>query len=217
MSETHRKDSVWFEHDSNARHDARMVRIRAAHGMAGYGTYWAIIETLRDQAGYRIAHDEHLVTVLSMSIGSVESKLVESVLNMGLDLGLFKSKDGKFYSPALIHRMERWDNRREIMKDAAERRWAKSKGLYSKECNGADASAYAQALDKHIQTNKKENKQERKKDVPAESREKRQCLRCSDDFMAPHAQNWKNDPDSRLCDCCASMGIKASEHEASKY
>ena len=46
------KDAYYFPHDSNARHDPKIVAMTAVYGMAGYGYYWAIIEILREQKDY---------------------------------------------------------------------------------------------------------------------------------------------------------------------
>ena len=48
------KDAYYFSHDSNARHDPKILEMRAAYGAKGYGWYWMIIEILRDQEAYRI-------------------------------------------------------------------------------------------------------------------------------------------------------------------
>ena len=46
------KDAYYFSHDSNARNDQRLMKVRMKYGMEGYGIYFGIIEILREQAGY---------------------------------------------------------------------------------------------------------------------------------------------------------------------
>ena len=46
------KDAYYFSHDSNARNDQRLVKIRMKYGMEGYGIYFGIIEILREQRDY---------------------------------------------------------------------------------------------------------------------------------------------------------------------
>ena len=43
------KDAYYFSHDSNARNDQRLIKIRMKYGMEGYGIYFGIIEILREQ------------------------------------------------------------------------------------------------------------------------------------------------------------------------
>ena len=46
------KDAYYFSHDSNARNDQRLIKLRMKYGMEGYGIYFGIIEILREQEDY---------------------------------------------------------------------------------------------------------------------------------------------------------------------
>lgn len=46
------KDAYYFSHDSNARNDQRLMKVRMKYGMEGYGIYFGIIEILREQSDY---------------------------------------------------------------------------------------------------------------------------------------------------------------------
>ena len=46
------KDAYYFPHDSNARNDKRLIKVRMKYGMQGYGIYFGIIEILREQNDY---------------------------------------------------------------------------------------------------------------------------------------------------------------------
>ena len=48
------KDAYYFSHDSNARNDQRLIKIRMKYGMEGYGVYFGIIEILREQENYAL-------------------------------------------------------------------------------------------------------------------------------------------------------------------
>ena len=52
------KDAYYFSHDSNARNDQRLMKVRMKYGMEGYGIYFGIIEILREQAEYTLAFDD---------------------------------------------------------------------------------------------------------------------------------------------------------------
>ena len=43
----------YFPHDSNAKDDPKCVLLIEQLGMEGYGIYWMLVETLRDQPNYR--------------------------------------------------------------------------------------------------------------------------------------------------------------------
>ena len=46
------KDAYYFPHDSNAKDDPKCVLLIEQLGMEGYGIYWMLIETLREQPDY---------------------------------------------------------------------------------------------------------------------------------------------------------------------
>ena len=52
------KDAYYFPHDSNARNDQRLMKVRMKYGMEGYGIYFAIIEILREQAEYTLTFND---------------------------------------------------------------------------------------------------------------------------------------------------------------
>lgn len=78
-----------FSHDSNARNDARLLRLRMEHGPAGYGIYCMLLEMLAERAALTtdyaaIAFDLH-----------VDAGLVRSVVE---DYGLFEIDGATFFS-----------------------------------------------------------------------------------------------------------------------
>ena len=47
------KDAYYFPHDSNAKDDPKCVLLIEQLGLEGYGIFWVLIETLRDQPEYK--------------------------------------------------------------------------------------------------------------------------------------------------------------------
>ncbi len=47
------KDAFYFPHFCNARHDRKLKRVRKELGLEGYGIFFMLLETLREQADYR--------------------------------------------------------------------------------------------------------------------------------------------------------------------
>jgi hypothetical protein len=113
------KDAYYFPHDSNARQDVKILKLRIKHGWAGYGLYWGIIETLRDQDNYAFEADQP--ELISLAVGcSIDE--ITPVLNTCLEVGLLKKEDGYIFSPSLKRRMERVDDIREKRRLAGKKR-----------------------------------------------------------------------------------------------
>jgi hypothetical protein len=125
MADRRIKTTNYFPHDSNARNDEKLVRLRMKQGAAGYGVYFMILERLRDDTGYKSAKDYNMIAFDLR----VDAALVKSVVE---DFGLFVfTDDGKyFYSESFSHRMGIKDNlshrRSEAGKKGNEIRWGKT-------------------------------------------------------------------------------------------
>jgi len=112
----------YFSHDSNARNDSKIVKLRMRHGAAGYGVYFMILERLREEDGYMSAKDYNMVAFDLR----VDASLVKSVVE---DFGLFAfTEDGEcFYSDSFNRRMEVKDETKKARAEAGrkgnEKRW----------------------------------------------------------------------------------------------
>ena len=124
-------DAYWFSHDSNARDDQRCVMLIDQLGLEGYGIYWILIETLRDQPRYR--YPLVLLPSLARRYNTTAEKMRVVVGNYGL---FTVTEDEFFLSPGLCRRMERWDEKREL---------ARLKGLRSGEKRRLAAAARTSA------------------------------------------------------------------------
>ena len=94
------KDSLYFPHDYFARNDPKLVEVMMAHGMAGIGVFWCIIEMMYEQGGT-------LPTSSFKSIAfalHVDCNMVASVVN---DFGLFIQDGENFTSPSVNNRINR--------------------------------------------------------------------------------------------------------------
>lgn len=102
------KDAYWFKHDSNAKDDPKCVMLIEQLGLEGYGIYWVLVETLRDQPEYR--YPLALIPALARRYNTSAQKL-EAVIR---GYQLFESDDEQFFfSPSLLQRMEEYDSKRE--------------------------------------------------------------------------------------------------------
>lgn len=111
-----KKDAYYFSHDSNARNDPKILKLRVKHGMRGYGVFWSLIEMLRDQSDYCLLMDfESIAFSLNES-----TEIVKSVIN---DFGLFKFSENSFFSESLNNRMSIKEEKSNKARDAANKRW----------------------------------------------------------------------------------------------
>lgn len=111
-----KKDAYYFPHDSNAKDDPKCVMLIEQLGMEGYGIYWVLIETLRDQPGYR--YPLALIPALARRYNTQSTKL-DAVVN---GYGLFKVENGDFfYSESLDKRMLSYDAKRDKARLAGQR------------------------------------------------------------------------------------------------
>ncbi len=134
---TREKDTYYFSHDSNARDDEKIVSMRIAHGWAGYGVYWAIVEMLRTSPGYTLTLD---FDVLSFTL-QAPFDLVRGVV---LDFELFRIKDEKFSSESLTRRMKRVKSISDTRKKAAQKRWDSAHAMQKQsKCNANAMQDYA--------------------------------------------------------------------------
>lgn len=107
-----KKITSFFPHDSNARNDERIIRLRMRHKSAGYGIYFMILERMRSNENYMCVKDYNIIAFDLRE----DAALIKSVVE---DFGLFVfTNDGKyFYSESFLQRMEIKD---EVAKKRAE-------------------------------------------------------------------------------------------------
>ena len=136
------KSTNYFSHDSNARNDEKLVRLRMKQGAAGYGVYFMILERLREEADYMSAKDYNMIAFDLR----VDAAIVKSVVE---DFGLFTfTDDGKcFYSESFTRRMDIKDTlrrqRSEGGKIGMKNRWKKEQGKQNKKVKPQPKAASA--------------------------------------------------------------------------
>lgn len=101
------KDAYYFPHDSNAKDDPKCVLLIEQLGMEGYGIYWMLIETLREQPDY--TYPVANIPALGRRYNTTTEKVETVVCNYGL----FTVKDDKiFFSDSLNRRMLVFEEKR---------------------------------------------------------------------------------------------------------
>ena len=102
------KDAYYFSHDSNARNDQRLMKLRMKYGPEGYGMYFMIIEILRDTENYTLHISD--VESICFDIRSENDKVLDLLKNYNL----FEFEGDFFYSKSLSRRMEKLEKIKEV-------------------------------------------------------------------------------------------------------
>jgi len=114
--ETMAKDAYYFPHDSNAKDDPKCVMLIEELQLEGYGIYWILIETLREQPDFK--YPMKLIPALARRYFTTKEKMTAVI--KGYDL--FKiEEDEFFYSESLLRRMEIVNEKREKAKLAGKK------------------------------------------------------------------------------------------------
>ena len=109
------KDAYYFSHDSNARNDQRLMKVRMKYGPEGYGIYFMIIEILRDTENYTL----NINDIQSICFDTRAKN--ETVLDILKNYNLFVFEDDLFYSKSLSRRMEKLDRIKEVRRESGKK------------------------------------------------------------------------------------------------
>jgi hypothetical protein len=107
---------TYFNHDSVARLDIRVIKLRAKLGYEGYGVFWAVLELLFTEEN-KLCIDDYD----SLAFGlQCNSDVLKQVIE---DFDLFVLEDGCFYSRRLNNHIEEINNKSNKAKENASKRW----------------------------------------------------------------------------------------------
>ncbi|PRM93664.1 hypothetical protein CJ673_09315 [Aliarcobacter cryaerophilus] len=101
-------DSCYFSHDANAKDDFKIMLLIEEMGLEGYGIFWVLIETLREQQGYK--YPIRLLSVIARKYNTTLAKVEAVVARYQL---FVIEDDCFFYSKSLIRRMQPLERARE--------------------------------------------------------------------------------------------------------
>ena len=76
------KDAFYFPHFCNARQDRKIKRVRKELGLEGYGIYFMLLETLREQQEFKFPMED--IDLLADEFGTSEQKLRTVICNYEL-------------------------------------------------------------------------------------------------------------------------------------
>ena len=130
------KNAYYFSHDSNARHDEKILMLRSEHGWEGYGLYWALVEMMFESTDTALSHGK--LAGISLSL-STDIALLSAVIDTCIAEGLFTSDSEMFWSDSLRRRKSKFtENSERLRKQKSE---AGKKGAAARwQKDGADTS-----------------------------------------------------------------------------
>ena len=126
------KDAFYFSHDSNARNDPKIQALMSKWGYEGYGWWWAVLETLRDQPGYRYPMNKYAYGAFARLFSTTNDNASEFISDCCYEFadgkgGLLTIDEQFLWSEAFSRRMSAVDEKREKARKSIERRWTNNR------------------------------------------------------------------------------------------
>ena len=107
---------TYFNHDSSAFQDYRIIKMRAKLGMEAYGVFWAVLELLFTEEN-KLCIDDYDSLAFGLQCDPIVLKHVIE------DFDLFVIEDGCFYSRRLNKHIEEINSKSIKAKENASKRW----------------------------------------------------------------------------------------------
>ena len=105
-----KKDAYYFPHFCNARHDRKILRLRADLKIEGYAVYFMLLEVLREQDEFKYPCSD--IDLLASEFGSTEAIVKAVVMRYNLfevdaDSNFFSLKFNEYMQPYLNAKEQR--------------------------------------------------------------------------------------------------------------
>jgi hypothetical protein len=160
------KDAYYFPHDSNAKDDPKCVLLIEQLGLEGYGIFWILIETLRDQPEYK--YPVRLIPAIARRYNSNFDKVYAVITQFDL----FEIENEIFFfSKSLIERMKPLENKREMarlagLKSAEKRKISTSvEQAFNNRSTSVEQAFNNRSTSKVKESKLEESKEEKEKNI----------------------------------------------------
>ena len=122
------KDAYYFSHDSNARNDPKIQALMSKWGYEGYGWWWAVLETLREQPGYRYPLNKYTYGAFARMFCTTKENATEFLSDCFHEFadekgGLLIIDEQFLWSESFSRRMFTIDEKREKARKSVSHRW----------------------------------------------------------------------------------------------
>lgn len=119
------KDAYYFSHDSNARHDPKLVTLCQKFTLLGYAYFFIMIELLREQGNYKMPRK--FTPAIAMAWHGLSQAQATEIIDEMVTLELLlEDAEGNLFSPSLNQRMAALETRRQKLSDAGRKGGLKS-------------------------------------------------------------------------------------------
>jgi hypothetical protein len=142
------KDTYYFSHDYNARHDPKTNALKSDYGLEGYGRFWVIIEMLAEQDDYKLKKKGWGIKAIASECQCDTEQIKQFINDCINEFELFEEDEEFFWSKSLNRRMkikdEKLEQKRKAGKKGAQARWGSNdKGKQKKKDGAANGTAIA--------------------------------------------------------------------------
>ena len=127
---------TYFNHDSTARNDYRIIKLRATLGYEGYGIFWALLELLFTEEN-KLCIDDYNTLAFGLQC---DPKILKQVIE---DFDLFVIENGCFYSRRLNNQIEEINNKSIKAKESASKRWNNANAMPTHSDSNASKVKYS--------------------------------------------------------------------------
>ena len=121
---------TYFNHDSSARTDLRIIKLRAKLGYEGYGVFWALLELLFTEENKLCVND---YSEIAFGL-QCDPKMLKQVIE---EFDLFTVEDDCFYSKRLNKQIEEINAKSNKAKENASKRWNNAKAMQTQSDSNA--------------------------------------------------------------------------------
>lgn len=114
-------EDYWFKHDANALGDEKIEALVLRYGMAGYGMYWVVVETLRKRDDYHLPRKAYVIDAIARKTMSTPEQVEEFLAACIEDFELLHEDESGIYSESLCRRMQAWEESKQKRSEAGRR------------------------------------------------------------------------------------------------
>jgi|GEM_PF-6069859 hypothetical protein len=86
------KDTFYFGHDYNARNDPKCKALMRRYGIAGYGTFWVIVEMMRAEAAFELPYNQMTIETIADEC-RIDVEEADKIVSFCIEVGLLVKDD----------------------------------------------------------------------------------------------------------------------------
>ena len=139
---------TYFNHDSTARNDYRIISMRAKLGYEAYGIFWAVLELLFTEEN-KICTNQYDILAYGLQC---DPNILKQVIE---DFDLFVIEDGCFYSKRLNEHIDTINSKSIKAKESASKRWNNANAKRTQSDSNASRVEYSKEEKSKVKKNNK--------------------------------------------------------------